>query len=255
MRSSLRLPEKTAHTAADGKISCPEKRTQIGQVKYGIPTESGFPDYKGEKTLRAENRGSDAAQSASIGLFQHGEQPGKNSIQKSLHRKIPRYAVQTEPETAGGDPCLQQENAYHKLRCTGQHSTGRGLRQKPLQHKEQGSSHHNKVQRIQLAYFLKGKDHGRPQTRCCARAVVIVAGHQKTGQRHEYGNCPRPQPRCPTWDSTTLRNATARSPCKDDISFLSVTRSSVLPQSAAAVFFSSVISIEKAACSVKKWCK
>ncbi len=45
---------KTAHTAADGKISCPEKRTQIGQVKYGIPTESGFPDYKGEKTLRAE---------------------------------------------------------------------------------------------------------------------------------------------------------------------------------------------------------
>lgn len=116
---------KTAHTAADGKISCPEKRTQIGQVKYGIPTESGFPDYKGEKTLRAENRGSDAAQSASIGLFQHGEQPGKNSIQKSLHRKIPRYAVQTEPETAGGDPCLQQENAYHKLRCTAQDSTPR----------------------------------------------------------------------------------------------------------------------------------
>ena len=23
-----------------------------------------------------------------------------------------------------------------------------------------------------------------------------VAGHQKTGQRHKYGNCPRPQPRC-----------------------------------------------------------
>ena len=36
---------------------------------------------------------------------------------------------------------------------------------------------------------------------------------------------------------TTHKNATARSPCKDEISFLSVTVSSVLPQSAAAVFF------------------
>lgn len=34
----------------------------------------------------------------------------------------------------------------------------------------------------------------------------------------------------PQWDRTTLRNATARSPCKDEISFLSVTVSSVLPQ-------------------------
>ena len=34
----------------------------------------------------------------------------------------------------------------------------------------------------------------------------------------------------PQWDRTTLRNATARSPCKDEISFLSVTISSVLPQ-------------------------
>ena len=187
---------KAAHTAADGKISCPEKRTQIGQVKYGLSTESGLPDCKGEKALCAENRGSNAAQSASIGFFQHGEKPGKDCIQKSLHRKIPRYSVQAKPETAGGNPGLQEKNAYHKLRCTGQHPTGRGLYQEPLQHKEQGSSHHNKVQRIQLAYFLQGKDHGRPQSRCCARAVVIVAGHQKTGQRHEYGNCPRLQPRC-----------------------------------------------------------
>ena len=36
---------------------------------------------------------------------------------------------------------------------------------------------------------------------------------------------------------TTHKNATARSPCKDEISFLSVTVSSVLPQSAAAVLF------------------
>ena len=139
---------KTAHTAADGKIACPEKRTQVGQIKCSLSTEPGFQDCKGEKELCAENRGSNTAQPARIGLFQHGEQPGKNSIQKSLHRKIPRYSVQTEPETAGGDPCLQQENAYHKLRCTGQHPTGRRLRQKPLQNKEQGSNHHNKVQRI-----------------------------------------------------------------------------------------------------------
>ena len=188
-------------------------------------------------------------------FFQHGEQPGKNSIQKSLHRKIPRYAVQTEPETAGGDPCLQQENAYHKLRCTGQHSTGRGLRQKPLQHKEQGSSHHNKVQRIQLAYFLKGKDHGRPQTRCCARAVVIVAGHQKTGQRHEYGNCPRPQPRCP--HNGTAPRSEMRLPAAP-VKMISAFVCHKILRSAAkcgSCVFSSVISIEKAACSVKKWCK
>lgn len=41
----------------------------------------------------------------------------------------------------------------------------------------------------------------------------------------------------PQWEMTTHKNATARSPCKDEISFLSVTVSSVLPQSAAAVFF------------------
>ena len=41
----------------------------------------------------------------------------------------------------------------------------------------------------------------------------------------------------PQWESTTLRNATARSPCKDEISFLSAKVSSVLPQSASAVFF------------------
>ena len=52
---------KAAHTAADGKISCPEKRTQIGQVKYGLSTESGLPDCKGEKELCAENRGSNTA--------------------------------------------------------------------------------------------------------------------------------------------------------------------------------------------------
>lgn len=28
--------------------------------------------------------------------------------------------------------------------------------------------------------------HGRPQPRCCAGAVVIVADHQKTGQRYKY---------------------------------------------------------------------
>ena len=52
---------KAAHTAADGKISYPEKRTQIGQVKYGLSTESGLPDCKGEKALCAENRGSNTA--------------------------------------------------------------------------------------------------------------------------------------------------------------------------------------------------
>ena len=57
----------------------------------------------------------------------------------------------------------------------------------------------------------------------------------------------------PQWDRITLRKATARSPCKDEISFLSVTVSSVLPKIAAAVFFTSVISIKKAACSVKKY--
>lgn len=48
------------------------------------------------------------------------------------------------------------------------------------------------------------------------------------------------------------RNATARSPCKDEISFLSVTISSVLPQSAAAVFLQCIISIKKVARPVKK---
>ena len=55
----------------------------------------------------------------------------------------------------------------------------------------------------------------------------------------------------PQWERTTLRNATARSPCKDEISFLSVKVSSVLPQSAAAVFLQCVISIKKAARPVK----
>ena len=41
------------------------------------------------------------------------------------------------------------------------------------------------------------------------------------------------------------KNATARSPCKDEISFLSVKVSSVLPQSAAAVFLQCIISIKR----------
>lgn len=52
----------------------------------------------------------------------------------------------------------------------------------------------------------------------------------------------------PQWERTMHRNATARSPCKDEISFLSVTVSSILPQSASVVF---VISIKKAARPVK----
>ena len=55
----------------------------------------------------------------------------------------------------------------------------------------------------------------------------------------------------PQWERTTLRNATARSPCKDEISFLSVKVSSVLSQSAAAVFLQCVISIKKVMRSVK----
>ena len=60
-----------------------------------------------------------------------------------------------------------------------------------------GGSHHNKVQRIQPAYFFKGESYGGPQPRCCAGSVVIVADHQKTGQCHEYRDRPWPQPRCP----------------------------------------------------------
>lgn len=60
---------------------------------------------------------------------------GHEWIQKSLHRKIPSHSIQAEPETAGRDPCLQQENAYRKLRRTGENPAGRGLRQKPLQYK------------------------------------------------------------------------------------------------------------------------
>ena len=52
---------KAAHAAADGKISRPEQRAQIGQVKGGLSGEPGFPDRKGEKTLRTEDHGSDAA--------------------------------------------------------------------------------------------------------------------------------------------------------------------------------------------------
>lgn len=37
-----------------------------------------------------------------------------------------------------------------------------------------------------LIPFLNKLIHGRLQPRCCARAVVIVADHQKTGQRHKY---------------------------------------------------------------------
>ena len=52
---------KAAHAAADGKISRPEQRAQIGQVKGRLSAEPGFPDRKGEKTLRTEDHGSDAA--------------------------------------------------------------------------------------------------------------------------------------------------------------------------------------------------
>ena len=126
---------KAAHTAADGKISRPEHRAQIGQVKGGLSAEPDFPENKGRKALCAEDHGGNAAQPAGIGLFQHDEKRGEDGIQKSLYRKIPRHSVQAEPETAGGNPCLQQKNAYNKLRCTGEHPAGRGLRQKPLQHK------------------------------------------------------------------------------------------------------------------------
>ena len=37
-----------------------------------------------------------------------------------------------------------------------------------------------------LIPFLNKLIHGRPQPRCCAGAVVIVADHQKTGQRYKY---------------------------------------------------------------------
>ena len=110
---------KTAHTAADGKISRPEKRAQIGQVKDCRFIEPGLPENKGRKALRAENRRGYAAQPAGISLFQHSEKRGEDGIKKSLYRKIPRHPVQAEPETAGGNPCLQQENAYQKLRRTG----------------------------------------------------------------------------------------------------------------------------------------
>lgn len=126
---------KAAHAAADGKISRPEHRAQIGQVKGDLSAEPDFPENKGRKTLHAEDYGGNATQPAGIGLFQYGEKRGKDGIQKSLYRKIPRHSVQAEPETAGGNPCLQQKNAYNKLRCTGEHPAGRGLRQKPLQHK------------------------------------------------------------------------------------------------------------------------
>lgn len=85
--------------------------------------------------INAENCCGNAAQFAGIGLFQHGEKRGKDGIQKSLHRKIPSHSIQAEPETAGRDPCLQQENAYRKLRRTGENPAGRGLCQKPLQYK------------------------------------------------------------------------------------------------------------------------
>ena len=83
-------------------------------VECGLSAEPGFPDRKGEKALYAENCCGNAAQFAGIGLFQHGEKRGKDGIQKSLHRKIPSHSIQAEPETAGRDPCLQQENAYRK---------------------------------------------------------------------------------------------------------------------------------------------
>ena len=126
---------KAAHAAADGKISRPEQRAQIGKVKGGLSAEPGFPENKGRKALCAEDHGGNAAQPAGIRLFQHDEKRGEDGIQKSLYRKIPRHSVQAEPETAGRDPCLQQENAYNKLRRTGKYSADRGLRQKPLQHK------------------------------------------------------------------------------------------------------------------------
>jgi len=107
----------------------------IHQKNGGLSAEPGFPENKGRKALCAEDHDGNATQPADIGLFQYGEKRGKDGIQKSLYRKIPRHSVQAEPETAGGDPCLQQENAHHKLRRTGEHPAGRGLRQKPLQHK------------------------------------------------------------------------------------------------------------------------
>ena len=71
---------EAAHTAADGKISRPEQRAQIGQVKCGLSAEPGFPDRKGEKTLRTEDHGGNAAQPAGIGLFQYDEKRGEDGI-------------------------------------------------------------------------------------------------------------------------------------------------------------------------------
>ena len=54
---------------------------------------------------------------------------------RNIESAIPSHSIQAEPETAGRDPCLQQENAYRKLRRTGENPAGRGLRQKPFQYK------------------------------------------------------------------------------------------------------------------------
>ena len=75
---------KATHTAADGKIPCPEKRAQIGQVKDCRFIEPGLPENKGRKALRAENRRGYAAQPAGISLFQHSEKRGEDGIKKSL---------------------------------------------------------------------------------------------------------------------------------------------------------------------------
>ena len=246
---------KAAHTAADGKISCPEQRTQIGQVKYGLSAEPGLPDRKGEKDIvRRKSRRQCSA------VCGHRPFSARRAARERWHTEKPA-PKDTTPLRSGRTRNGWRGSMFAAGKClpqaaAAQDSTPRaeGCARSPFSTNRQGSSHHNKVQRIQLAYFLQGKGHGRPQSRCCARAVVIVAGHQKTGQRHEYREIAHgPSHGAPQWERTTLRNATARSPCKDEISFLSVTVSSVLPKIAAAVFFTSVISIKKAACSVKKY--
>ena len=71
---------EAAHTAADGKISRPEQRAQIGQVKGGLSAEPDFPENKGRKALCAEDHGGNAAQPAGIGLFQYDEKRGEDGI-------------------------------------------------------------------------------------------------------------------------------------------------------------------------------
>ncbi len=147
----------------------------------------------------AENRGSNTAQSASIGLFSARRAAGKNSIQKACTE---RYHATRLSRTRNGwrDPCLQQENAYPSSAAQDSTLRAEGCAQRPFSTRRRAATIIIRCSGYNLRIFCR--------KRSWQTAVpVLCAGGRNSCRSSENRTAPRIR-KLPTAPATVRRNGT-----------------------------------------------